>query len=97
MKLLKDNYKILIFLLIFLSFSSFFLGFYLDENSAGAGSYNGDFQLNWANLQIFLNNDLLTAINYTDNSDPNIQYNSSRSPLVYVLHKLFNPFLESLE
>ena len=38
---------------------------------------------------------MLTAINFTDNSDPNNQFNSSRTPLVYVLHKLFNPFLEN--
>tara|TARA_Y100000590_G_scaffold58909_1_gene62268 strand:+ start:581 stop:1906 length:1326 start_codon:yes stop_codon:yes gene_type:complete len=95
MKSLNDNYKIITLILIFLSFSSFFLGFYFDENSAGAGGLYGDFSLNWANLQIFLNNDLLTAINYTDNSDPDNFYNSSRPPLVYVLHKLFNPFLET--
>ncbi len=95
MQLLKDNYKILSFFLIFLSFFYFFVGFYFDENSAGAGGYNGDFNLNWINLQIFLNNDLLSAINYTDGSDPNNPYNSSRPPLVYILHKLLNPFLES--
>ena len=95
MKLLNDNYKIVIFVLIFLSFSSFFLGFYFDENSAGAGGLFGDFSLNWGNLQIFLNNDLLTAINYTDGADPDNVYNSSRPPLVYILHKLFNPFLET--
>ena len=95
MKSLENNYKILVFLLIFLSFFSFFLGFYLDENSAGAGGYKGDFHLNWINLQIFLNNDLLSAINYTDGSDPNNPYNSSRPPMVYVLHKLFNPFVDT--
>ena len=93
MKLLNDNYKIVISILIFLSFSSFFLGFYFDENSAGAGGLYGDFSLNWSNLQIFLNNDLITAINYTDGSDPDNFYQSSRPPLVYILHKLFNPFL----
>ena len=35
----KENYKILSSVLIFISFSSLFLGYYLDENSAGAGSY----------------------------------------------------------
>ena len=95
MKLLNDNYKIVIFILIFLSFSSFFLGFHLNENSAGAGGFFGDFLLNWRNLQIFLNNDLLTAINYTDGTDPDNFYQSSRPPLVYILHKLFNPFSET--
>ena len=93
MKSLNNNYKIVISILIFLSFSSFFLGFYFDENSAGAGGLYGDFSLNWSNLQIFLNNDLITAINYTDGSDPDNFYQSSRPPLVYILHKLFNPFL----
>jgi len=93
MKSLNNNYKIVISILIFLSFSSFFLGFYFDENSAGAGGLYGDFSLNWSNLQIFLNNDLITAINYTDGSDPDNFYQSSRPPLVYIIHKLFNPFL----
>ena len=51
---LKENYKILSFLLILLSTSSFFLGFYLDENSAGGGSYVGDWIFAWSNLQLFL-------------------------------------------
>ena len=95
MKLSQDNYKILVFLLSVLTLSSFFLGFYLDENSAGAGGYQGDFSHNWTNLKIFLNNNLFTAINSTDGSDLNNPYNSSRPPLVYIIHKLFNPFLEN--
>jgi hypothetical protein len=87
MKLSQDNYKILVFLLSVLTLSSFFLGFYLDENSAGAGGYKGDFSHNWANLKIFLNNNLFTAINSTDGSDLNNSYKSSRPPLVYIIHK----------
>ena len=91
---LKDNYKILSFLLILLSTSSFFLGFYLDENSAGGGSYVGDWVFAWSNLQSFLNNDIFTAIKIT--SGVNIEeYGSNRPPLLYMLHKLFNPFAES--
>ena len=63
---LKNNYKILPFLLIFFSLSSFFLGFYLDENSAGGGGYLGDWVNAWLNLQLVLNNDILTAINHED-------------------------------
>jgi len=91
---LKENYKILSFLLILLSTFSFFLGFYLDENSAGGGSYVGDWVFAWSNLQTFLNNDIFTAIKIT--SEVNIEeYGSNRPPLLYMLHKLFNPFAES--
>ena len=85
---LKDNYKILPFILIFFSLFSFFLGFYLDENSAGGGGYLGDWVNAWLNLQLVLNNDILTAINHED-------YYSNRTPLLYILHKVFNPFVAS--
>ena len=73
----KNNYNYLIILLSLLVYSSFFLGFYYDENSAGAGGYGRDFSLNWTNLQIFINNDLMTAINSTDGSDINNNYRST--------------------
>ena len=84
----KNNYKILSIILILLSIFSFFLGFYLDENSAGAGSYDGDWKIAWQNLQIILKNDILIALNHPD-------YLTNRTPLVYTLHKLFNPFVET--
>ena len=59
---LKTSYKSFSIFLIFLSTISFFFGFYLDENSAGAGTYTGDFQHIWKNLQIFLNNDILSSL-----------------------------------
>ena len=62
----------------------FFYGFYVDENSAGAGGYNGDFKSIWANL-------LLLKEGIFQNID-NILYNDSRPPLSYILHILFNPF-----
>ena len=80
-----NNYKILSIILIFLSIFSFFLGFYLDENSAGAGTYGGDWDIGWKNIQIILNNDLSIALNHPD-------YLTNRTPLIYILHKLFNPF-----
>ena len=81
------------YLLLCLSIFSFFLGFYLGENSAGAGSYEGDWvHIYLKNIQLFANNDLLTALKYTDSLD-SANYQSSRTPLLYVLHKLFNPFL----
>ena len=85
---IKNNYRFLSFILIFLSFSSFFLGFYLDENAAGGGSYLGDWVRAWPNIQIFLNHDISTAINHE-------VYETNRSPLLYILHGLFNPFAET--
>ncbi len=85
---ISDHYKSISLLLILLSITSFFIGFFYGENSAGAGSYNGDFQHMWKNLQIFLNNDILSAITHPD-------YDDSRTPVAYILHKLFNPFLEN--
>ena len=55
---IKVNNKILSYILIFISFTSILLGFYLDENSAGAGSYKGDITNVWNNIQIFLKDDL---------------------------------------
>jgi len=86
---IKANYRILSLILIFISFSSLFLGFYLDENSAGAGSYKGDIKIIWKNLQIFLANDIISSLQHQD-------YFSSRTPVVYVLHKIFNPFVEDI-
>ena len=89
----KSTY--LIFSLTIIVYLSFFLGFFFDENSAGAGGYSRDFSLNWNNLQIFLNNDFMTAVNSTDGTDANNNYRSSRAPLVYILHSLLNPFVET--
>ena len=85
---LKDNYKIILILLIFLSTISFFLGFYFDENSAGAGLYTGDFGLIWKNLQIFLNNNITDSLIHSD-------YVDSRAPTAYIFHELFNPFVKT--
>jgi len=85
---IKNNYKFFSLLLIFLSLFSFFLGFYLDENSAGGGSYIGDWIFLWPNLQLFINNDFYTAI--THNS-----FATNRPPLLYMLHATLNPFVES--
>ena len=85
----KTNYyKVFSIILISFSIISFFFGFYHDENSAGAGLYTGDFKLIWNNLQIYINNDFLSAIN-----DEN--YSDSRTPIAYLIHNLFNPFIES--
>lgn len=88
--LTKLNYKILSYILIFISFISVFLGFYLEENSAGAGSYKGDITNIWNNLEIFLANDIISTIQQQE-------YYSSRPPLLYILHKIFNPFVDSID
>jgi len=88
---ISNHYKSISLLLILLSIASFFIGFFYGENSAGAGTLHGDFNNLWMNLQTFLNNDLSTAIDFTANSDREI-FQSSRTPLIYILHKVFNPF-----
>jgi len=55
-----NYYKYFSFFLIILSISSFFIGFIYGENSAGAGSFSGDFVGLWKNLQVFLNNDKIS-------------------------------------
>ena len=83
-----NNYKSVSIFLIFISFISFFAGFYFDENSAGAGTHAGDFIHSWNNIQIYLNNDLSSSLNHEN-------FLSGRTPLMYILHELFNPFLDS--
>ena len=84
----KEIYKIFSIFLIFFSFTSFFIGFYLDENSAGAGTYSGDFVHTWNNVQVYLNNNFFSSLNHPD-------FYSGRTPLMYILHELFNPFIET--
>jgi hypothetical protein len=79
---------LLIFLLSFLIILSFVFGFYLDENSAGAG--DSDFKLIWNNQQIFLENKIKDAIVHGG-------YFDSRTPISYILHKYLNPFTNSIE
>ena len=66
-------YKSISVFLIAFAILSYFFGFYLDENSAGAGGYEGDFQHIYNNLQIFLKHDLASSIaqpNYFDSRPP---------------------------
>ena len=83
-------YKFTSVFLILLAISSYFFGFYFDENSAGAGHYQGDIVNVWNNLQIFLSNDIISSIQ-------NQEYYSSRTPLVYIFHEIFNPFTKDIE
>ena len=80
-------YDVQFLFLSFLIVIYFFYGFFTNENSAGAGGYNGDFKLIWSNL-LLLKEELFTNID-------NPAYNDSRSPLSYILHILLNPFIDN--
>ena len=79
-KILTSRESIFISLIIFLYF---FYGFYTNENSAGAGGYDGDFKLIWSNFEL-LRNGILSNLDSPF-------YNDSRTPLSYILHIYFNP------
>ncbi len=81
---------------IFLIFTFFCLGFYLDENSAGAGGYSGDLSHIFKNQQTFINNTLKKAIYYTTIYAPE-HFQSSKMPLVYIVNKFLNPFADNIE
>ena len=71
-------------ILSFLIIIYFFYGFYTNENSAGAGGFEGDFSLIWNNLNL-LRGDILSNLD-------NPLYSDSRPPLSYILHLILNPF-----
>lgn len=79
--------------LYFFSFGilvSYFLGFYLDENSVGGGGYKGD--LNWIlkNINIFKENKISDAILHED-------LFGNRTPLIYIINTYLNPFFFEIE
>ena len=57
----KNNYNIFD-VIIFIPLISYIFGFYFDENSAGAGGYQGDSSWIRKNIDIFLENNLKDAI-----------------------------------
>ena len=85
----NNLYRLTSIFLITIAILSYFFGFYMNENSAGAGSHKGDIVIVWSNLQIFLTNDIISSIQHQD-------YYSSRTPIVYIFHKIFNPFVENI-
>ena len=96
-KLFSDkNLEKLSILLILISCVSFFGGYYFNENSAGAGGLNGDFKNTWRNISTFSKNNFFDAINLTATSNSDI-YQSSRTPLFYIINKYLNPFTSSQE
>ena len=86
MKITKQEEPFILFFSLFILLS-FIIGFILNENSAGAGGINGDFSLIWNNLQLFKDS-------IFDNLDSS-EYSDSRTPLIYIFHVLFNPFIET--
>ncbi len=72
----------------------FFYGFYINENSAGGGGYNGDLSAVFKNLQLFVNNNFIESIKLTKN---NYLYYTNRPPLLYILHSWLNPYSNNLE
>ena len=85
-KVIKSN-PILIFLL-FLIVISYFLGFYRYEDSAGGGKIDY-VEHEWGTIQLFKKNDLTIALS-------SIFYESSRTPLFYIINK-FIPFSNNIE
>ena len=87
------NFKIQIYIINFLTlliYSSFVLGFMFNENSIALGGYGSDLKWMWANFEIYKTNDLWTAIHHPD-------FFGNRTPLLYILHILFNPFINNID
>lgn len=93
---IKYFLRIICFFLFFLSITSFFVGFYFEENSAGAGGLGGDFKNTWKNLNTFLNYDLFSSLNFIKEGNREF-YISSRTPVLYFLNAKLNPFTYSID
>ena len=91
---LNKKFNLCIYIVIFFSIFLFLIGFFFQENSAGAGGFKGDFQNVWNNLSIFKNNDFKEGLKATAGIGE-IKYASSRTPLIYILNAYLNPFAGS--
>ena len=80
--------RIFLFLIVII-YTSYFLGFYLNENSIGSGGPNGDLSWMWNNFELFKNNSLIQAINHKD-------FFGNRAPLLYIINIIFNPFINDV-
>jgi len=87
---LNINIKTILIIFTSLIYLSFFLGFYFNENSIGSGGYRGDLEWMWLNFEIYKTHNLWTAIHHPD-------FFGNRTPLLYILHILFNPFISNID
>jgi len=85
-------------ILIFITISSFLFGFFIRENSAGAGGFGGDFKHVWKNLNTFKKNTIVEAIKITAKPDSPLDnenyFQGTRPPLIYILQSM-NPLIDS--
>ena len=95
--MIKKTYKIpmhsrknILILLSALIYLSYFLGFFFNENSIGSGGYQGDISWILENFKIFQNNSLKDAINHKD-------FFGNRTPLLYLINVILNPFVNNYE
>jgi len=79
--------KISLFLLLII-ISSYVLGFYLNEDSAGGGKLDY-IDHEWGTIQLFAKNSLSEVLD-------SMSYESSRTPLFYILNK-YNPLANEIE
>ena len=86
--------NITLFIISFFTIGFFLLGYLLGENSAGAGNFDGDFTHVWNNLLLFKNNNFWTALEATAGIGEN-NYESSRTPLIYIINAYLNPLVEN--
>ena len=87
---LNINIKTILIIFTSLIYLSFFLGFYFNENSIGSVGYRGDLEWMWLNFEIYKTHNLWTAIHHPD-------FFGNRTPLLYILHILFNPFISNID
>ena len=84
------KYKIYLIFYSIIIFTSYILGFFINENSIGSGNYNGDLIWIWKNFEIFKNHNLIDAIR-------NESFFGNRTPLLYILNLYLNPFLYDID
>lgn len=84
------NKKKILLLLTIIVYISYFLGFYFGENSIGSGGYKGDLYWMWENFDLFKKNNLVNAITHPD-------FFGNRTPLLYVVNIIFNPFIDNID
>ena len=82
--------KIITIFFSILIITSYFFGFFFQENSIGSGGYNGDLVWMWKNFEIFKNENLLQAIKSDD-------FFGNRTALLYIINIYLNPFINDIE